>query len=123
MNNEIKFMIRKILGFDIIIAAVLAIVACLFFINYSIALLVGFGVAVATFLINSLVSQYAYAGDKRNPAMITIVGFALRVILVCAIGILLYKGNTFNVVAYMLGYSLHFISLTLYGITLKNEGM
>jgi ATP synthase protein I len=116
-------MIRKILIFDIVIAVALAIIACLFFINYSMALLIGFGVAVATFLINSLISQYAYAGDKRNPAMITVAGFALRVILVCAIGILLYKGNTFNVVAYMLGYSLHFISLTLYGITLKNEGM
>ena len=123
MNSEIKSMIRKILIIDIVIAVVLAIIAFLFFINYSIALLIGFGVAVATFLINSLISQYAYAGDKKNPALITVAGFALRVILVCAIGILLYKGNTFNVVAYMLGYSLHFISLTLYGITLKNEGM
>jgi ATP synthase protein I len=123
MGNEIKFMFRRILKFDIIIGALLAIASCLFFINYAMALLIGFVVAIATFLINSMMTQYAFAGDKQNPALITIAGFAVRVILVCAIGLLIYQGNTFNVVAYMLGYSAHFISLTLYGITLKKEGM
>jgi len=123
MNNEIRIMFRRILFFDIIVAGLLAIASCLFFINYTMALLIGFGVAIATFLINSLITQYAYAGDKQNPVLITIAGFAVRVIIVCGIGLLIYNGNTFNVVAYMLGYSSHFISLTLYGITLKKEGM
>jgi ATP synthase protein I len=123
MINEVKSMFRRILMFDIIIAGILAIASCLFFINYTAALLIGFGVAVATFLINSIITQYAYAGDKQNPAMITIAGFVLRVILVCGIGLLIYQNNTANIVAYMLGYSSHFISLTLYGITLKKEGM
>jgi ATP synthase protein I len=123
MINEVKSMFRRILMFDIIIAGILAIASCLFFINYTAALLIGFGVAVATFLINSIITQYAYAGDKQNPAMITIAGFVLRVIIVCGIGLLIYQNNTANIVAYMLGYSSHFISLTLYGITLKKEGM
>ncbi len=123
MNNEIRIMFRRILFFDIIVAVLLAIASCLFFINYTMALLIGFGVAIATFLINSLITQYAYAGDKQNPVLITIAGFVIRVIIVCGIGLLLYNGNTFNVVAYMLGYTSHFISLTLYGITLKKEGM
>jgi ATP synthase protein I len=116
-------MFRRILIFDIMIAGILAIASCLFFINYTVALLIGFGVAVAAFLINSIITQYAYAGDKQNPAMITIAGFVLRVIIVCGIGLLVYQNNTTNIVAYMLGYSSHFISLTLYGITLKKEGM
>jgi len=123
MINEVKVMFRRILIFDIIIAGILAIVSCLFFINYAAALLIGLGVAVATFLINSIITQYAYAGDKQNPAMITIAGFVLRVVIVCGIGLLIYQSNTANIVAYMLGYSSHFISLTLYGITLKKEGM
>lgn len=123
MINEVKVMFRRILFFDIIVAGILAIVSCLFFINFAPTLLIGFGVAVATFLINSIITQYAYAGDKQNPAMITIAGFVLRVVIVCGIGLLIYQSNTANIVAYMLGYSSHFISLTLYGITLKKEGM
>lgn len=123
MINEVKIMFRRILIFDFIVAGILAIVSCLFFINFVAALLIGFGVAVATFLINTLITQYAYAGDKQNPTMITIAGFVLRVVIVCGIGLLIYQSNTANIVAYMLGYSSHFISLTLYGITLKKEGM
>ncbi len=123
MINEVKIMFRRILIIDVIIAGILAVVSCLFFINYTAALLIGFGVAVATFLINSIITQYAYAGDKQNPIMITISGFVLRVVIVCGIGLLIYQSNTANIVAYMLGYSSHFISLTLYGITLKKEGM
>jgi ATP synthase protein I len=123
MINEVRVMFRRILIFDIILAGVLAIVSCLFFINYTAALLIGLGVAVATFLINSIITQYAYAGDKQNPVMITIAGFVIRVVIVCGVGLLVYRSNTANIVAYMLGYSSHFISLTLYGITLKKEGM
>jgi ATP synthase protein I len=123
LNNDVKFMFRKILMFDLIIGGILSVIVFMFFGNYLFVFLLGIIVSIASFIINSLMTQYAYSGKKKNPALITLVGFFIRVLLVCGIGLLIFKGSEFNVLAYMLGYSSHFISLTLYGILINKEGM
>lgn len=122
VNDDIKFMFRKILMFDLIIAVLLSVIVCIFFSKYFIVFLLGLAISIVSFAINSFMTQYAYSGQKKNPSQITLVGFFIRVLLVCAIGFFVYQGNTLNVLAYMLGYSSHFISLTLYGISINKEG-
>ncbi len=122
MNDDVRIMFRKIAMFDLIIGIVLSVIVCIFFSKYLIVFLLGLIVSLASFSINSFMTQYAYSGRKKNPTLITLVGFFIRVLLVCAVGFLIYHGNTINVLAYMLGYSSHFISLTLYGISINKEG-
>lgn len=122
MNGDVISMLRKILIFDLIVGAISSAIVCVFFSKFLIVFLLGLIVSLASFSINSLIAQYAYSGQKKNPALITVIGFFIRVLLICAVGFLIYQGNIFNVLAYMLGYSSHFISLTLYGISINKEG-
>ncbi|MGE5626822.1 MAG: ATP synthase subunit I [Solirubrobacterales bacterium] len=122
MNDDVKGMLKKILVLDLIVGAFLSVIVCVFFSKYLVVFMLGIIVSLASFAINSFMTQYAYNGYKKNPALITLVGFFIRVLLVCAIGFFIYQRNTINVLAYMLGYSSHFISLTLYGILINKEG-
>lgn len=119
MNEDLRYMFRKVILFDTILGIIFSVIVYILFKNYVYLFLIGIIVAIVSFLINGLLTEYAFMKKKENHALVTLVGFALRVVLVCAIGMTVYKNNQFNIVAYMLGYSFHFISLTLYGIKIN----
>ncbi|MCS4468859.1 hypothetical protein JTS96_11550 [Clostridium botulinum] len=50
------------------------------------------------------------------------IRFFVRIIIVCALGLLLSKDNTKNIIPFLLGYSSNFISIIFYGTNLgKNK--
>lgn len=119
MNEDLRYMFRKVILFDTILAIILSIINYFLFKKYMVLFLMGLLIAIFSFLINGLLTEYAFTKKKENHTLVTLVGFVMRVALVCAIGITIYKNNEFNIVAFMLGYSFHFISITLYGIKIN----
>lgn len=121
MKSDLKDMFRKVVIFDTILAAILYGITNIFLKNYSLIVILGLVLAVLSFISNGIVAEYLLIHNTSKYKLIAFIGFLLRIVIIAGIGLLLFKHNKFNVIAYMLGYSSHFISLTLYGINIKND--
>jgi hypothetical protein len=123
---KVKYDLREIFGkviiFDIILGGVCAGLIQFIFKKYSLIFLGGLVLALINFIVNGIITEYMLLKNKNKYVLSTSIGLVIRVVVVCGIAIAIYKIDQFNVVAYMLGYSCHFISLTLYGIKINNEG-
>jgi ATP synthase protein I len=116
VQNDLRCMFKKVLIFDVVIGITLVILTQWLFRNYSLVVLLGLGIAFINFIANGMITEYALLNKTIKYKIIAFISFITRVVIVCVIALVLFKINKFNVVAYMLGYSLQFISLTLYGI-------
>ncbi|EJO5346223.1 ATP synthase subunit I [Clostridium botulinum] len=121
MIKEIKKMISKITTFNLIIGIAFFIIICLIFnISYSFCFFIGLILANVNLYINTKTTNMVIIKNK-NP-IIAILGFFIRIIVVCTLAILLSKDNTKNIIPFLLGYSSNFISIILYGTKLgKNK--
>lgn len=122
MKDDLRDIFEKVIIFDIMIGIICAVLLQFVFKNYSLIFLGGLALALINFIINGIITEYMLLKKRHKYVLSTSVGLIVRVVIVCGIAIVLYKIDQFNVVAYMLGYSCHFISLTLYGIKVNNEG-
>lgn len=122
VKDDLRDIFEKVIIFDIMIGIICAVLLQFVFKNYSLIFLGGLALALINFIINGIITEYMLLKKRHKYVLSTSVGLIVRVVIVCGIAIVLYKIDQFNVVAYMLGYSCHFISLTLYGIKVNNEG-
>jgi len=121
VKNDLRDMFRKVVIFDTILAAILYGTTNIFLKDYSLIVLLGLVLAFLSFISNGIIAEYLLIHKTGKYRSIALIGFLLRIIIIAGIGLVLFKHNKFNVVAYMLGYSSHFISLTLYGIDIRNN--
>jgi len=119
VKNDLRDMFKKVIIFDVIVAVVLTSLVEFIFKRYSLMFLSGLALALINFIINGIITEYMLLKKKDKYVLSTFLGFIFRVTVICSIAIIIYKNDPFNVVAYMLGYSFHFISLTLYGIKIN----
>ncbi|KZL90085.1 ATP synthase subunit I [Clostridium magnum] len=122
MKYDLRDVFGKVIIFDIMIGVICAGFFQLIFKKYSLIFLGGLVLALINFLVNGIITEYMLLKNKNKYVLSTSIGLIVRVAVVCGIAIFVYRIDQFNVVAYMLGYSCHFISLTLYGIKINNEG-
>jgi len=121
VKNDLKDMFKKVIIFDTILAAILYGTTNIFAKNYSSIVLLGLALALLSFISNGIIAEYLLVHNTGKYKSIALIGFLLRIVIIAGIGLVLFKHNKLNVVAYMLGYSSHFISLTLYGINIRNN--
>lgn len=121
VKDDLRDMFKKIIIFDVILAAILYWTTNMFFRNYSLIVLLGLIVAFITFIFNGILTRYALLNKKDKYQLIALIGFVIRVLAVCGIATAVFNHNKFNVIAYIFGYSAQFISIILYGINMKNE--
>jgi ATP synthase protein I len=119
VKNDLRDMLRKVIIFDAILAVILTSLVQFTFPKYSLVFLGGLVLALINFIINGIITEYMLLNKKSRYVLGNLLGFIVRVVLVCGIAIVIYKRDQLNVIAYMLGYSFHFISLTLYGIKIN----
>ncbi|NFM49680.1 ATP synthase subunit I [Clostridium botulinum] len=121
MTKEIKEMISRITIFNFIIGITFFIIIYLTFnISYSFCFLLGLILANINLFINAKTTNMIIIKNKNS--ILSILGFFVRIIIVCALGLLLSKDNTKNIIPFLLGYSSNFISIIFYGTNLgKNK--
>ncbi|NFK05806.1 ATP synthase subunit I [Clostridium botulinum] len=121
MIKEIKKMISRITIFNFIIGITFFIIIYLTFnISYSFCFLLGLILANLNLFINAKTTNMVIIKNKNS--ILSILGFFVRIIIVCALGLLLSKDNTKNIIPFLLGYSSNFISIIFYGTNLgKNK--
>lgn len=121
MQNDLQHMFKRVFIFDIVLSIILVILTRWVFKSYLLMVLLGLGVAFINFVVNGIVTEYTLLNKTMRYKVVSLISFLFRIMIVCGIALILVKYNKFNVIAYMLGYSLHFISLTLYGICIKDK--
>ncbi|MDW8800657.1 ATP synthase subunit I [Clostridium sp. A1-XYC3] len=117
MKNDLRDMFKKVTLFDALLVAILYWTTNIFFRNYSLIVILGLLVAYSTFIFNGLLTQYVLSNKKDKYQLVNLLGFIVRVAIVCGIAIAIFNHNKFNVIAYMFGYSAQFVSLILYGLS------
>lgn len=120
MQSDLQHMFKKIILFDVIIALILGSTTYHFFKNYVFIVLLGLGVALISFVLNGIITEYILLKKVGKYKTVAFISYIVKIVIVCGIALILFKQDKFNVIAYMLGYSSQFISLTLYGIDMKN---
>jgi ATP synthase protein I len=118
LEKETKEMLKKIIMFDMVIIMLTIIISMLIFKQYVFIIIFGVFMAVINFISNAIVTNYTLI--KTGKRIFSILGAAARVIITFIIAVILTKNNKFNLIAFLGGYSLHYIAVIIYGMTLKN---
>lgn len=118
MDNDIKKMLKIVIKYDIVL--MLAILALCFIVNIHYILIAesGLVIAVINFIMNSIVSNNIFIKKSGNKILLVLAAFA-RVILVCIVGFIFYRINQYYIIVYILGYTLQYVSLIIYGLKIK----
>lgn len=120
-NYEIFKMLKIMAFLDITIGLALSMLVGIININYLIISILGFFMAVISFYLNAYLTNITIAKKKDNSKGIIVLSFILRIIIIGAIGLLLFTHNKFSVLAYIGGYSFRFFTLLIYGLIIKNN--
>ncbi|AGK99098.1 ATP synthase subunit I [Clostridium pasteurianum] len=119
MDREVKEILRKVISFDIIVAALSSTICYIFFKLYTNILFIGLLLAALNFILNSIISNYSL--KENGNKVIGAIGSIIRIIITGGIAVLLCKNNRFSFIAFLIGYTLHYISIVLYGITINKS--
>lgn len=119
MNIKSEQMYKKINFFNFFIAIIGTTVIYFFDEKHALSFLLGLVLASITLLFNLMYVSNVLGKTKIKYRVITSIGFALRVVIVCVIGLMVFEYYKFAIIAYILGYSSQLISLVLYGINIK----
>lgn len=121
MNEDLQQTLKKIITFDLIITIIVLIATTFIFKSYRLIILLGLAISLINFVLNGIITEYSMNYKRDSFTFINFLGFVFRVIVVCGIALMLFQYNKFNVIAYMFGYTLQFVSLTVYGLNTKNN--
>lgn len=109
-------MLKKVILFDILIGITMTPLIELIFNSYAYIFLLGLIVASIGFVLSSTATtNYLSTLSLKHGAIMNISIF-VKVLFVCIIGVIIYNNNVNNVIAYVLGFTSHFLALILYGL-------
>lgn len=111
--------IKKVSIIDGIIAVIIIPLIAVIPFKFVLIIILGLGIAYMNFAVNTIVTCRIMMNEKNGYALYTILSFVVRIIVVAGIGAITFAYNKYYVIAYLLGYGLHFISLMLYGTNAK----
>lgn len=94
---------------DAVITFITLIVSILFFKEYAAAAVVGIIIAIVNFLLNAVITNYSM--KITGSAILIVFGALIRVAIAGVFAVILYRGDMLNIAAYLIGYSLHYISI------------
>jgi ATP synthase protein I len=109
-------MLKKVFFFDILIGTTIVPLIQLIFNEYAYLFLLGLIIASFGFIISSIATRNYLSKVSIKHGTIMILSVFVKVTLVCILGVIIYNNNVNNVIAYILGFTSHFLALILYGI-------
>ena len=115
MVNDSKEMLKKVGSFDLVILLLAFVSSMFLFPDEKLALIAGLAAALVNFILNALITNYSImvAGNR----IILMLGTVVRIIVTAALAVMLCRNNMNHLIAFLVGYSLHYISVIIYGAT------
>lgn len=118
MSKDTLGMLKRVILFDFVIILLSFIVSIIFFKDYVAIVIIGIVIAAVNFLLNAVITNYSM--KTSGGAILIIVGALARVAIAGVFAVVLYDNNMMNVIAYLIGYSLHYISV-IAGATARGQ--
>lgn len=115
MDKDTKEMLGRVLLYDILILVLAFIGSILFFDKYAVVVIVGVLMAGINFLLNGVITSYTMSVTGKKGFYI--VGAMVRIMITVGVAVLIADNNINNLVAFLIGYSLHYIAVLFYGAT------
>lgn len=121
LDGYLKNMFIRVTVFDVILALIYSNIMCFIYPKYISIFLLGMLLANINFILNGIVLSSFLKNYKSFKGKIyPLVKFA-GILLIVFTGYILYRNNILSVILYLSGFCSHFISLILYGISVKNK--
>lgn len=118
MENDIKKMLKMVIKYDVALMLIMLALCFIIKIQYIAIAESGLVIAAINFIMNSAVSNNIFIKKGGNKILLVLAAFA-RVILVCIVGFIFYRINQYYIIVYILGYTLQYVSLIIYGLEIK----
>lgn len=122
LDSEFRNMLKKVALFDVIVGNLLfVIVTIIYGHNYGLMCVLGLFVGALNYNINGIIINNLISRQLSKHSINTAFISIIRIFIICLIAIIIYKYNRMNALAYVLGFCSHFISLVLYGFSVRNQ--
>lgn len=111
MSTDTLKMLKKVLIYDAVTTALLIAVSMVFFREYAVAAIIGLLISIVNFFLNTIITNYSM--KIAGGAFLTVLGALGRVAIAGVFAVILYRGSMYNIAAYLIGYSLHYVSIII----------
>lgn len=115
MGLEVKNILKKVFYIDIVIIAIVFIISYKFYKPYQYVVIIGLLLSALNFMANAVTTNYILA--KSGKKIIIVLSSAVRIIITLGIVIILCNSDKFKYIAIIIGYTLHYLAVILYGLT------
>ncbi|MGI6747997.1 MAG: ATP synthase subunit I [Anaerovoracaceae bacterium] len=119
MTKSTLMMLKRVILGDGVVLLLSIVILMIFFREYALALIIGIIIALVNFLINAIITEYAMKSSKGK--ILILLGTIGRIAIAAVMALVLYDNDMKNIVAYLIGYSLHYVSLIISMATQKNK--
>jgi len=119
LTKDTLAMLKKVMLYDGIILLISFIISIIFFTELTAIIIIGIVIALFNFFLNSVLTEYAIK-TSRGAAWIPF-GALIRIAIAGAFVLLLYNGELKNVIAFIVGYSLHYASMVIGAVMQKSR--
>lgn len=119
MRLEVKNILKKVLYIDIIIMVIVFIISYKFYKPYQYVVIIGLVLSALNFIVNAVTTNYIL--DNSGKKILVILSSAFRIIITLGIVIILCSSDKFKYIAIIIGYTLHYLAVILYGLTTANK--
>jgi len=124
LTKDTVTMLKRVMLYDGIILLLSFVISMIFFKVFTVTIITGVAIAFINFLLNSVITEYVIKTSKG--AIWIPVGAVARVAIAGAFVLILYNDDIKNVIVYLIGYSLHYVSVIIAAASqskqIKREG-
>jgi ATP synthase protein I len=117
LEQDLKNILKSVAKIDIFIAIIALILSFIFYRPYTYVVAIGLAMAIINFVLNAVTTSYLLSIGGKKASII--ISSAIRVIITVVIILLLYNNNKYNIVAFIVGYTLHYVSVVIHGVRIK----
>ncbi|NLL30175.1 MAG: hypothetical protein GX258_03865 [Clostridiales bacterium] len=113
MSKEMKSLLKIMIKYDLLGGLILAVILSKA-VNIKFSIIFLFGDIIS--LINAIASGFLLEYTlKNNKSFLLVISYVLRILIIVILAIP-FLNNLMNLIAYILGYTIHFIFQTIYWI-------
>ncbi len=119
VTKDTLMMLKRVILYDLIILLLSFAVSMIFYREYAIVLIIGIAIALVNFLLNALITEYTMKASKSK--ILILAATVGRIALAAGFAYILYNDDMINIIVYLVGYSLHYVSMIISMIIQKNK--
>jgi ATP synthase protein I len=106
-------MLKKVALYDLLVGILGAVLTQVVFKHYALIFFLGLTMASLSFIVSGYAAESAFLHKtKRFGAIVSFINVG-KVLIICIIGMLIFNNSINNVIAFILGFTSHFIALIL----------